>query len=366
MTESRYLPQLDGVRALAILGVLVSHFTPDSYPLNRLFHFGRAGVVVFFVLSGYLITGILLRYRDAARGAPPAQWRHIRFFYGRRILRIFPIYYLTILAAVLLGYAPVRDNLLWHITYASNVGAAFQSLYLGDAGHFWSLCVEEQFYLLWPMAVVFTPPRFIRPVAVGMIAAGIIYKFIGAANGFSWVATSFMLFGCLDSLGLGALVAIEQHSARGSATWRWIGWGAGVGWPFLILLQVIRFTAASDVREEPFYQGLIDLAISLPFLPLLAAAANNATGWMATLLSWRPLRYLGKISYGVYVYHFFLRTALPAVGSALGVAGPEPGWGYFVIYSAAAVAVASVSWYFIEKPAIGLKDRLVLQPAPSA
>ncbi len=114
-------------------------------------------------------------------------------------------------------------------------------------------------------------------------------------------------------------------------------------------------------------QGLF-LTNNVTFIAIngLVGLSLAPSGWMATLLSWRPLRYLGKISYGVYVYHFFLRTALPAVGSALGVAGPEPGWGYFVIYSAAAVAVASVSWYFIEKPAIGLKDRLVLQPAPSA
>src|SRR5260221_14420903 len=115
MNEHKYLPQLDGIRAFAILSVLISHFLPPDFLINRLFHFGRSGVVVFFVLSGYLITGILLRYRDLAGDNRQTKWNLVRVFYGSRMLRIFPIYYLTILTTLVLGYTSIHNYLISHI-----------------------------------------------------------------------------------------------------------------------------------------------------------------------------------------------------------------------------------------------------------
>ena len=267
-------------------------------------------VIVFFVLSGFLITGILLRYRDQALATQQSKWHYFGVFYSRRMLRIFPIYYLAILIAALVGYAPVRNNLIWHLTYTSNMYMAIKGVTLGNATHLWSLCVEEQFYLLWPLIVIFTPPRFLRRLAVLMIVAGVAYEFVGACFGLGWVATNYTLFGCVVSLGLGALIAINQHQHDEVATKRLMQWGSSVGLIVLIILQVIYAKTASisgDVRYQPYYEGFIDAAISFSVLPILVAAATNSAGIQAAVLKWAPLRYIGKISYGIYLYHYFLQ-----------------------------------------------------------
>src|SRR5258708_6985050 len=116
-----YLPQLDGIRALAIFAVLISHFLPEDSAIGRVVQWGRLGVILFFTLSGFLITGILLRYRDFSAATIISPLSGLRVFYIRRFLRIFPIYYLTVVVLAVAGYEYVSNPFLWHITYMSNI-----------------------------------------------------------------------------------------------------------------------------------------------------------------------------------------------------------------------------------------------------
>lgn len=145
-----YMPHLDGLRAFAVGLVIYSHWMPGHYQFKL--PWGSAGVQLFFVLSGFLITGILLRCRTSV-----ARLSALRAFYVRRILRIFPLFYCVLLLAYVLNIEPVRETVFWHLPYLSNFYFFSIGRWDGDISHFWSLAVEEQFYLFWPAIVMFVP-----------------------------------------------------------------------------------------------------------------------------------------------------------------------------------------------------------------
>src|SRR4029078_7222796 len=166
MKETK-LPGLDGLRALAVLLVVVCH----QYVLSL----GWVGVQIFFVLSGYLIPGLLVRDREQPLGS------YLRDFYGRRALRIFPLYY-AVLAVLLLAsvsgiqLSGVREALPFAATYTYNFWYAAHGTVSYLLTHFWSLCVEEQFYLFWPFVVYLCPPRYIRHLLMALILLGPIVR----------------------------------------------------------------------------------------------------------------------------------------------------------------------------------------------
>jgi peptidoglycan/LPS O-acetylase OafA/YrhL len=190
--------QLDGLRALAILPVLYTHFWNDDTWL------GSAGVFLFFVLSGYLITGILLR----SRTNPSA----LQNFYLRRALRIAPIYYVTLGLAWRIHLPGIRQTFLWHFFYLSNVLFTLENSWSPwYTAHLWTLSVEEQFYLVWPFLILFLPFKAIKPVVWSTIIASIVYQ-LGAYwfFGVDALGAGILVFSSLDKLGLGALLALEE------------------------------------------------------------------------------------------------------------------------------------------------------------
>ncbi|MFN7977685.1 MAG: acyltransferase family protein [Vicinamibacterales bacterium] len=158
-----YAPQLDGLRAVAVAAVAYSHWLP-SWQFGVPF---GAGVHLFFVLSGFLITRILIGLREA-----PSRPAAIGRFFARRALRLFPAFY-TVLACAWIADVPLaRATWTWHASYLSNVYIAGLAAWQGHFSHFWSLAVEEQFYLLWPWIVVWMPTRALAPALVITTLAG--------------------------------------------------------------------------------------------------------------------------------------------------------------------------------------------------
>ena len=168
-SAAQYMPQLDSLRAFAVLAVVVHHSPLVAFvPIP----FGAIGVRLFFVLSGFLITGILLRCRDdRPDGSPGDRWFSLRQFYIRRFLRIFPLYYFVVTCAVILNYGCARSLLPWLLTYTLNVQLAISGEW-NEFSHFWSLAVEEHFYLAWPWVVLFVPRRWVGSAAVLLVLTG--------------------------------------------------------------------------------------------------------------------------------------------------------------------------------------------------
>jgi peptidoglycan/LPS O-acetylase OafA/YrhL len=209
--RAHYMPQLDGLRAFAVGAVLIHHF----FQPGRIGGVDLAllGVWLFFVLSGFLITGILLRSRDQVDYSGYPSGFVLRQFYIRRFLRIFPLYYSVLFLAATIDLGDVRDTIFWHLAYMSNYLFATHQYWGPVTAHFWSLSVEEQFYILWPALILFAPHRLLLKLVISATAIGPIFRVAAHFLDFNWIARLTVLPASLDALGLGALLAYCSHHA---------------------------------------------------------------------------------------------------------------------------------------------------------
>ena len=367
-----HIPVLDGLRGIAVLCVMVLHFTlvNAATSAERLFfdvtRVGWVGVDLFFVLSGFLITGILY---DAKGGA-----HFFRNFYMRRVLRIFPLYY-AFLAFVLLVLPAVRpasavpaETQFWLWTYLSNVLFArvgWEGM-PGHTTHLWSLAIEEQFYLLWPLVVFFASRRRLVQICVGAIVFAELTRIGLHYTAPDGVAGYALMPARIDALAIGALVAVLAREPSGAALLlrfsRPVMLGAAVwvavvtGWTRLVVGGMLP---PLDVRVQ---LGAYT-AISLLFGALLvrAIAAPDASR-SARVLSSATLAAFGRYSYALYMIHIVVRNVfhgqltqlegkLPTV---LGSQLPAQ-VGVLLAGIGISYALAFASWHLFEKHFLALK-----------
>ena len=337
-SNGRYMPQLDSLRAFAVLAVLIHHF----YPEIELIDGGVYGVKLFFVLSGFLITGILLDSRDRLELTAQRKVVAFRQFYSRRTLRIFPLYYFILLTALLLGNEDVISGFWWYATYTSNFYFTTLNDFPWTTAHLWSLAVEEQFYLFWPFVILLVPKRFILGIIILMIIAGPAFRLYSLVASLSGVAYYVLTLSSVDSLGWGALLAWFHRNGFQVSYLR----NAGLGLFFLYPLVITSLTG------ESFFYVLDYTFLSVGFVGLIASAAEGISGPVGVLLNWKPLNYIGKISYGIYLYHLFIPWGLYEV---LGLRQPENLVVNAILLMTTTLLLASLSWHFFEKPVNNLK-----------
>jgi peptidoglycan/LPS O-acetylase OafA/YrhL len=376
------LPALDGVRGLAILAVLLFHFVAPTRPhgpvdaaITWLFAYGALGVDLFFVLSGFLITGILYDSR-----ADPAYFRN---FYMRRVLRIFPLYY-GVLVVVFLAVpaipalrgseiAALSDKQAWAWLYAVNIYLAIHGGWvLSYITHFWSLAVEEQFYLVWPLVVWLLAARprlfltFSLATAVASFGSRIVASFLGVSLTATTVLTPFQL----DSLAIGGFLAVFLRQPGGeTGARRLIVPMALAGLGLLILQFGARHFTAHGAELQSLRSGAFRLLLAA--LLLKALLAPSMSGWSRFFRS-GPMITLGKYSYGLYVYHHFFSyyfakqeldlTLAAVIGSQVAALAILTVGGM-----AASMAIAWLSYEYFEKYFLRLKRlwSAVPQPRPS-
>jgi peptidoglycan/LPS O-acetylase OafA/YrhL len=358
--QQGYMRQLDALRGLAIGAVLIQHFVPIDSAWQFL-PWGSVGVRLFFVLSGFLITSILLDCRRLAEANPGTGPVVLRNFYIRRFLRIFPVYYLTLFVAAALNVNNVRENFWWHASYLSNWQFVMTGAY-PPVFHFWSLAVEEQFYLVWPWLIIFLPRRhLLRALVIAILAAPTV-RFVLAYNDAPWVSVSWTTPSCLDSLGMGALLAVlSQYPRKHWDHRRFARACLVVG----ILPCVLLIPRVLGEVPEPIALVFLDTPMAMVFVWLVDRAAIGFTGPAGMLLEFGPLVYLGRISYGVYVFHNFMPNSLTTACTWLSWPDPEQPLRFFVLV-AVTVCLAALSWHFFEKPLNDLKRRFPYVPRVAA
>ncbi|MBU9536987.1 hypothetical protein C6Q15_28500 [Burkholderia multivorans] len=350
----KHIRGIDGLRAIAILCVLTEHTFLNYFSYIWGFSgnsIGGVGVSIFFVISGFLITSILLRERDSGESSGVLFAR----FYLRRALRIFPIYYIVIAAGSLLGWQWFREISGWHLLYLTNFYVALHDHWIGFAGHFWSLAVEEQFYLIWPAILFFTPRRHALPIIVSFILIGAISGPLMAVYGASELQTYVLPFPHFDELGLGALLAYATTYHR-----ELVERARPTAWQlFAFLVVAVAFYYGLNYKS---YSPLGDYVNRHMFDALAAACilvcvSDRGTLALVRLLELWPLKQLGKISYGVYLYH----NLIPLIyqNTRFSNENAHSVFGFFV-YLGTTIGMAVVSWHLIEKPILSLKPKIDL------
>lgn len=335
------MPQLDGLRAVAVTFVLVFHFVPGVAAYAPL---AAIGVRLFFVLSGFLITGILLSWRGRPLGAA------LQTFYLRRGLRIFPLFYFALAVAAIMNIGPVRETIFWHASYLSNFYLVRRGDWHGSVSHLWSLAVEEQFYLVWPWLILCAPLRWLSPAIVVMIAIAPVSRLVSPDPMNAVLPTS-----CLDALGLGALLALQRSGDRDRPAPLEGGPCMLIGTAMVVLTLSLRYASLGGNYTAV---GL-DLGVSLLSVAIIARAADGFPGIAGAFLSSRPAIAVGKVSYGLYVYHAFMAYVLGRYVPGL----TTMTWPLrFLLLSAATGVVAAVSWHLLEKPFLRLKPVSPLVP----
>jgi peptidoglycan/LPS O-acetylase OafA/YrhL len=343
--------QLDGLRAIAALAVVVSHtLWLDRAPIA----IGAYAVRLFFVLSGFLITGILLRQRTESISDSV---RPMGAFYARRFLRICPIYYLGIVGLLLLGDEKIRGAWLYHVCYLSNVYCArIESLVGPPINHLWSLSVEEQFYLAWPAVILLMPYRWLPRVITTVVVAAPLWRFVTTLVWGKTLAAWVLPMACLDSLGLGAMVAYWWHRPqRDGRRMQWRMRSMLIGGALVLGLTAVLRSAGSMAAAT----ALRDLGAALVFAWLINGAAIGFTGVIGKALESAPLVYLGQISYGIYLYHNFVPGILRCLELRFDVwlRLPQDGAGRMAYVLCLTIPLAVLSWHLIESPLNAFKEK---------
>jgi peptidoglycan/LPS O-acetylase OafA/YrhL len=340
-----HIPWLDGLRATAALMVLFYHFIGNHGEPNWLVKLatpGETGVALFFVLSGFLITRILLFSRESPH--------YFRTFYIRRILRIFPLYFgflvifFFVLPLILGNPIPPFNRQIWSWFYLENLPMTFNGLQTSGPQHFWTLAVEEHFYLAWPLLVYLLPgKRFIGALA-GTIIISIMFRLLLLSHGWQ---PFFFTPARVDALGFGAFLAFLLADQSAQHT-RWIPFFRFLLISGLILLPPSFFLPFCN--RSAWVQEFKVFMIPLWYMALIGfCIVDPLATFIVKLFSIPALRWLGSISYGLYVFHpvcFQLIEHFVATKNLLLTA---------VLCFSSTVAVAFLSYRFFESPILSLK-----------
>ncbi len=365
ISKETYFTQLDGLRFLAVALVLLDHWLAERNPLPL----GHLGVTMFFVLSGFLITRILIQSKLKDDKLGRSHWFSVKQFIIRRSIRIFPIYFLSIFVLYWLDVPPVRDTILWCISYSTNLYIAVNQHWMGTIDHLWSLAVEEQYYLVFPYLILFLPARNYLNLLCSMIALSIGFRLFFYFQHSPWLVQYVLMPTALDCFGLGGLMAYyytfkkdEVFSTFANTKWLILSFVC-----YAVCVALIIYQQNQSHQIDNFGKLVIERFLGASFcFFLIAKAVVGYGGAIKCFFENAISQYLGRISYGIYLYHNFVYNFYHTPQSSIVLRGlhkiqriiPDftQNIGFeFLYYLIVTVVLASISWYLIEKPINHLK-----------
>lgn len=361
-----HVPALDGIRGLAILWVMLFHMgvipvIGSAAALWRaLSERGGLGVDIFFVLSGFLITGILLDTRESPR--------YFRNFYARRVLRIFPLYYaIVFFSLVILPHAtqfraakfePALRDAPWYWLHLSNFAIARRGAFVhGILDVSWSLAIEEQFYLVWPLVVLLSSAGRLRRVCVALVVLSCASRLALTLSGINPVAVYTLTFCRLDGLAVGALTTLCIRSLDPMELRRLLP-GVAIA---TSTLAAITFAPIQSHLFILFNVGIQHTAVALATACAILGALTSASRALVWVLSSGPLRTLGRYSYAMYLFHYPLvaglrdRVLAPLRMPVIAGSSLPSQVAFDLVATLATLFVAIASWHAYEKWFLRLK-----------
>jgi peptidoglycan/LPS O-acetylase OafA/YrhL len=331
-----HMKQIDGLRFIAVGFVMLGHFIEGTTYDQYFGYLANFGVTLFFVLSGFLISQILITNKN--------EGHTLRQFYIRRFLRIFPLYYLVLFLALALNIPECRHYFPWLVTYTANIPAGLTQGHLGYLTHLWSLSVEEQFYIFFPFLILLIPDRhhlnmFKVLVFLSIVSRIILYIMYRHSPIAGWVTYMFTPC-CFDSFGIGAILAYyrlnrpERLVTILNRNYLFVICG--------ILCISVPFISIKPIFVAAFFRTTFSLFC---FWVIGKASLDMITGLMGSFLNNKIVIYLGKISYGIYVYHHFM----PYIFSHFNIPYAH------LYYAPLTIVISAISWHFYELPINNLK-----------
>lgn len=345
-SEAARLPQIDGLRGVAVLFVIWHHF---GLHLPGWLDWGPVAPNIFFLLTGFLITQSLLRMRDHPRPGG------LFSYHARRFTRLLPALYVMLAVGWLAGIAEFREGLPWHAAFASNFQMIFNDDWSGSTSHLWSLSVQEQFYLLWPL-ILLLPTRCLLPALLGLLAGAVVFRawclHAGTSEFFRWL----LLPSSLDTFAAGGLIA-WLLARKGDAPLippRWRIPAAGAALACWFIARTLRGLYGSAKLGLSF----IDTFETIFFAWLLIELLQYGRGPLGRAFSLPPLCQIGRISYGIYIWHMLVVLAIGPHLDAIGWNAAEHNILRAAALTGASIGVAALSWIALEKPFIAWGRRL--------
>lgn len=358
-TSDTYFKQLDGLRFFAVLAILGVHWVKFSTLPQIQYIAADFAIDLFFVLSGFLISRSLLIDKIAIERGHKNKLTTLILFYIRRVLRIFPIYYLFITACVCFNVSNSREIYPWLFTFTTNffnLNNELPSIF----NHLWTLAIEEQFYLLFPFFVLWIPMRLMKPFFYGGILLAIVSRII-ALYYFNLPKAAFLFpFCCSDAFSVGALIAyylVMEKSLETILSKRYILYLSGG--LFIICCYRFIFIGAEDALALSIFRLCIS---GLCLWIVCNCLSNKQTGIVYWVLESRIIRYIGKVGYGVYLYHVMAPIITNYLIQQLDLFSTMHFARSFIILLMnflITLVIASLSWYLIETPIQHFKKRFV-------
>ncbi|HRN55975.1 MAG TPA: acyltransferase [Agriterribacter sp.] len=346
-----YYHSVDGLRGVTALMIISEHFFTlercmNSVALRSVFHFFGTGLSLFFLLSGFFITRILLKSLSSEH--------YFKNFYVRRALRIFPLFYVALAVYYIIPrffdigfqYSTSFGSQAYYYFFLQNLAITF-SWNASGPHHFWSLALQEHFYLFWPAIIyVFykTTGRRLLYVSVLLLLLPLLVRYFMISKGYS---INYFTFARLDQLTLGGILAIlEKNKVLNQKNLKYF---------IICIVGGLALTLFAQFKLPSFYFELFKHNVLgiLYFGVIGYCVINENNGFFTTVMKQRPIKYLGKISLGMYVWHvliiFFINS-----GRSTGYSVID-----FLILVGLTVLIASMSYYWLEKPFLQLKKRFV-------
>jgi peptidoglycan/LPS O-acetylase OafA/YrhL len=350
--KSVYQPHLDGLRALAILGILFEHL---DLPLPVMLRCGPLSVRFFFVLTGYFITLSLWRVRGEIADSGDGFMPLVRYYLAR-LLRTGPPFYLSLLLGAVFGIEEVRTNFFWLATFQANNYIAWLGYWPDAISHYWSLAVQEQFYFLWPIVVLLLPKRWFLSTMAAFIVFGLGFRIICILDDSTTLMRWVTLLGCIDSFAVGGLVAYLGQTQVLHKMWQ--------SKRLLFAMPLVAYAcfflgrALMTLPENNVWLALTESIDAIFLAWVLAAALTGMNERYARVLSWAPLVYLGKISYGIYVYHVFIIILVSPLLVPYGLSEDHNAFGRIAVLLGLTLLVSSLSWHWLEQPFLAWKKSM--------
>ena len=330
--------QLDVIRALGLTAVVFQHTMNPHGPLLE--DVPPLALTLFFVLSGFLITGILLDARERAAAAGVSAGGVLRRFYIRRFLRIFPIYYATIAVAVLLGEPATRTYMLELVTYQTNFLLAGAGHNLPPITPLWSLAVEEHFYLLWPLIALFASRRVMWGSALAMVGVALASRGYQAFQHAPYQTITLPTYASLDGIAIGCMLALAWRDTTAEQRERWIRRLLVIGGAVVLIRMGLMFIGG--------FRAIVHTLHTFPFaLVSISIVDRGARDMLPRLFDSRWLAGIGVISYGAYVMHRYVMHYLGFDG--------ERGLHVFAPVLVVSLGLAAVTWRLFESPLNDMK-----------